>query len=35
MFTAHAALELYADVFRAEGALDKLRAFACENGPDF
>ena len=35
MFTAHAALELYAEVFAAEGALGALRAFACENGPRF
>ena len=35
MFTAHAALELYAEVFAGAGALDALRAFACENGPRF
>ena len=35
MFTAHAALELYAEVFDAAGALDKLPAFACESGPLF
>jgi dihydroorotase len=35
MFTAHAALELYAEVFEAAGALDRLRAFACESGPRF
>ena len=35
MFTAHAALELYAEVFAAAGALGALRAFACENGPRF
>ena len=34
-FTQHAALELYAQVFEAEGALHHLRAFACENGPHF
>ena len=34
-FTQHAALELYAAVFEAEGALHHLRAFACENGPRF
>lgn len=34
-FTAHAALELYAGVFDAAGALPALRAFACENGPAF
>lgn len=35
MFTAHAAIELYAEVFAAANALDKLPAFACENGPNF
>ena len=35
MFTAHAALELYATVFEQEGCLHHLRAFACENGPRF
>ncbi|NMP15346.1 dihydroorotase [Thalassotalea sp. Y01] len=34
-YTAHAAVELYAEVFDAEGALDKLEAFASFNGPDF
>ncbi|HYE35884.1 dihydroorotase [Methylocaldum sp.] len=34
-YTAHAALELYAMVFEAGGALDKLEAFASFNGPDF
>ena len=34
-FTQYAALELYAAVFEAEGALHHLRAFACENGPRF
>ncbi|MGX2040558.1 dihydroorotase [Methylocaldum sp. MU1018] len=34
-YTAHAALELYATVFEAVGALDKLEAFASFNGPDF
>ena len=34
-FTAYAALELYAEVFDAAGALDKLEAFASFNGPDF
>lgn len=34
-FTAYAALELYAEVFEAAGALDKLEAFASFNGPDF
>ncbi len=35
MFTAHAALELYAVVFEAAGCLHHLRAFACEHGPRF
>ena len=35
MFTAHAALELYAEVFQAAGCLERLPAFACENGPRF
>lgn len=34
-FTAPAALELYAEIFEAEDALDKLEAFASFNGPDF
>jgi len=34
-YTAFAALELYAEVFEAENALDKLEAFASFNGPDF
>ncbi|SKA69444.1 dihydroorotase [Enterovibrio nigricans] len=34
-YTAHAALELYAEVFEQEGKLDNLEAFACFNGPDF
>lgn len=34
-FSAHAALELYAEVFDALNALDKLEAFASFNGPDF
>ena len=34
-YTAHAALELYAEVFEALGALDKLEAFASFHGPDF
>ncbi|HXC38922.1 MAG TPA: dihydroorotase [Burkholderiales bacterium] len=34
-YTAYAALELYAEAFEAEGALDKLEAFASFNGPDF
>lgn len=34
-YSAHAALELYAEVFEQAGALDKLEAFASFNGPDF
>ena len=34
-YTAHAAVELYAEVFEAEGKLDNLEAFASHNGPDF
>jgi len=34
-YTAHAPLELYAQAFEAQGALDKLEAFASFNGPDF
>jgi dihydroorotase len=35
MYTAHAALELYAEAFEQAGALDKLEAFASFHGPDF
>jgi dihydroorotase len=35
IYTAHAALELYAEVFEQAGALDKLEAFASFHGPDF
>ena len=35
MYTAHAALELYAEAFEAAGALDKLEAFASWHGADF
>jgi dihydroorotase len=35
MYSAHAAIELYAEVFEAENALDKLEAFASFYGPDF
>lgn len=35
MYTAHAALELYAEAFDSVDALDKLEAFASFNGPDF
>ena len=34
-FTAHAALELYAEAFDRAAALDRLEAFASFNGPDF
>ncbi len=34
-YTAHAAIELYAEVFEAAEALDKLEAFASLNGPAF
>jgi len=34
-YTAHAALELYAEVFEAAGALAKLEAFASFHGADF
>jgi dihydroorotase len=34
-YTAHAAIELYAEAFEAAGALDKLEAFASFHGPDF
>ena len=34
-YTAHAALELYAEVFEAAGVLDKLEAFASFHGADF
>ena len=35
IYTAHAALELYAEAFDAAGSLDKLEAFASLNGADF
>jgi dihydroorotase len=35
MYTAHAAIELYACAFEEAGALDKLQGFACEFGPAF
>ena len=35
MYTANAAIELYAEAFEAAGALDKLEAFASFNGPAF
>jgi len=34
-YTAHAAIELYAEAFEQAGALDKLEAFASFYGPDF
>ena len=34
-YSAHAAIELYAEAFDAAGALDKLEAFASFNGPAF
>ena len=34
-YTAHAALELYAEIFAAAGALAQLEAFASFNGADF
>ncbi|MBU0587412.1 MAG: dihydroorotase [Gammaproteobacteria bacterium] len=34
-YTAHAAIEMYAEVFDAANALDKLEAFASFNGADF
>jgi len=34
-FTAHAALELYAEAFEAAGALDRLEGFASLHGADF
>ena len=35
MFTAHAALEFYAEAFEAAGRLDRLEAFASHFGADF
>jgi len=35
IFTAHAGIELYAEVFDAAGRLDRLEAFASERGADF
>jgi dihydroorotase len=34
-YTAHAAIELYAEAFEQAGALDRLEAFASLNGPAF
>jgi len=35
IFSAHAGIELYAEVFAAAGALEKLEPFASEYGADF
>ncbi len=35
IFSAHAAIEIYASIFEKQNALDKLEAFASFNGPDF
>jgi dihydroorotase len=35
IYSSHAALELYAEVFEGAGALEKLEAFASFHGPDF
>jgi dihydroorotase len=35
VFSAHAAIELYAEAFDLAGRLDRLEAFASERGPDF
>jgi dihydroorotase len=35
IFTAHGAIELYAEAFESAGALDRLQAFASEHGADF
>ena len=35
IYTAHAAIELYAEVFEQAGALDRLEAFASHHGADF
>ncbi len=35
MYTAHAGIELYAEVFAAAGALDRLEGFASQFGADF
>jgi dihydroorotase len=35
IYSAHAAIELYAEAFEQAGALDKLEAFASFYGPDF
>lgn len=35
IFSAHAAIEMYATIFDEQGALDKLEAFASFHGPDY
>jgi dihydroorotase len=35
VYSAHGAIELYAEIFDQAGALDKLEAFASFHGPDF
>ena len=35
VYSAHGAIELYAEIFEQAGALDKLEAFASFHGPDF
>lgn len=35
IYTAHAAIEMYAEAFEQAGALDRLEAFASFHGPDF
>jgi dihydroorotase len=35
IFSANAAIEIYASIFEQQGALDNLEAFASFNGPDF
>jgi dihydroorotase len=35
VYTAHAAIELYCEVFEQAGALERLEAFASFHGPDF
>jgi dihydroorotase len=35
IYTAHAALELYAEIFAAQNAMDKLEAFSSIHGPRF
>ena len=35
IYSAHCALELYAEAFEAANSLDRLEAFASNHGPDF